>query len=360
MKRDDRDYGLDMLRLLCMFMLATYHFLNYYGGQYVAGKNALIVQNFLWGGGRMICNVFLYISAWFLCEKKFKIERILKAWATVFVYSIISGVIFYVRTGNASYLIEHIFPISSNVVWYASMYIGILTLSPLLNILLEKGNRRLTTKVVLVFFVGVCVIPSFCPKFSYFCYGVLSWYILAYLSVGLMKLENFWIEKKMSFFMFVVGWITCLWFYNSFGWLMGNKYIATIFGWCGMYSNIYFANLASLPCCLAALGLFFFFLQIHVPYKNRHGGVLLGCIGTASMDVYIIASLAGPNGKLAWVELWDANYMSGNIFQCYALIFLSVVLGLLLGNIRERAWRYMVHRKGFYYAFDKIDNIISR
>ena len=54
MKTDNRDYGLDILRLLCMFMLATYHFLNYYGGQYInvadAGKSAIIVQNFLWGG----------------------------------------------------------------------------------------------------------------------------------------------------------------------------------------------------------------------------------------------------------------------------------------------------------------------
>lgn len=360
MDTDGRDSGLDVLRLLCMLMLATYHFLNYYGGQYVsmasAGRKALIVQNFLWGGGRMICNVFLYISAWFLCEKEFRSERIFKAWITVFVHSIAVGVIFYQRTGDVAYLMEHIFPISAMVLWYASMYIGILMLSPILNILLRKENRRLTRKVVYVFLVVVSLIPSFYPRYSY-PGAVFSWFALAYLVIGLMKLEGIRIGKAVSLWMFSVGWLACLLFYNGYDRMMGNGYLAAILNRCGFYAGLYFANLGSLPCCLAALGLFFFFLQIRIPAGKILGGVLK-CISVASLDVYIVASMEGPGGKLAWVELWDAGYVSANIFQCYVMIGIGIALGILVGNVREYIWGRAVRHEAVRHVFLKIDDMV--
>lgn len=82
-----RDAGMDALRLLCILMLAACHFINYYGSQYVSfvdhGVKALIIQNVLWGGGRMICNVFFFISAWHLCEKEFRVERLFQVWISV-------------------------------------------------------------------------------------------------------------------------------------------------------------------------------------------------------------------------------------------------------------------------------------
>lgn len=82
-----RDAGMDALRLLCILMLAACHFINYYGSQYVSlasyWMRALIIQNFLWGGGRMICNVFFFISAWHLCEKEFRVERLFQVWISV-------------------------------------------------------------------------------------------------------------------------------------------------------------------------------------------------------------------------------------------------------------------------------------
>lgn len=38
-ERKSRDTGMDALRLLCMLMLAAYHFINYYGSQYISFAN---------------------------------------------------------------------------------------------------------------------------------------------------------------------------------------------------------------------------------------------------------------------------------------------------------------------------------
>ena len=162
-----RNNGLDFLRLICYIMLSSYHFLNYYGSSYINpltnGYQAYIIQNFGWGGGRMICNIFLFISAYYFCEKQdFKIQRVLKVWITVLLYSILFGILFFSHSDN-QYFLSHLFPISTNVVWYATMYIGIIILSPLLNLLLNEKNRNITSKIVIVLFVLMIFLKDIFP-----------------------------------------------------------------------------------------------------------------------------------------------------------------------------------------------------
>ena len=136
-----RDYRFDLLRLILILMVAVYHMLSYYGSNYVdiqqGGFRSFLVQNFLWAGGRMACNVFLFISAWFLVDKKSNRKKILDIWITVLTYSIIIGIFFFIKTKDIFSLIRHFIPILSNQVWYVTSYISILFVVPLLNTILE-------------------------------------------------------------------------------------------------------------------------------------------------------------------------------------------------------------------------------
>lgn len=292
-KKSGRDYGLDILRLICIIMLATYHFLNYYGPTYtniaVYGRKAVLVQNFFWAGGRVICNVYLYVSAWYLCEKEFRIERIFKTWFTVFVYSLIIGSVFYIRCRDMKFLIKHFFPISSCIVWYVSMYIGILIMAPLLNILLDDKFRKYTRIVVTLFVIMQCVIPSFYAKYSY-PGAVLSWFMVAYLLIGIIKKDKINISRWIGGIMFALGWGLCLWFYNSYaGWIADPK-ISEIFVELGLYQGIYFSNLASLPCSMAALGLFIMFRNPQTAHIKWRGG---GKEGQPCQSGYIYSEFNG-------------------------------------------------------------------
>lgn len=148
-----RDTNIDLLRLFCMIMLSTYHFVNYYASDMVntstLGIKAFVIQNFFYAGGRIICNVFMIISAWYLCEKNFKSERVIKTWLTVILYSLFVGVYYSIKTNDSLFLWVHLFPISRAVVWYASDYIAILMISPLLNVFLREKNIRLTKRIVI-------------------------------------------------------------------------------------------------------------------------------------------------------------------------------------------------------------------
>lgn len=362
MKIEERNYGLDVLRPILMFMLATYHFFNYYGGKYVNpesyGMKAYVVQNIGWAGGRMICNVFLFISAWFLCEmKEFKVGRLIKVWFTVFVYSIVIGIAFYVRSEDKMFFISHFFPIATNLVWYATMYMGILVLSPLLNRLLEKNNREITRKICFAFFWIVCVIPTFYPKFARLG-SVLSWFVLAYLIVGLLKTYNFRISRFFAGIIFLIGWISCLWFYNAFEYSIGNNYIMELLKRLGFYRGVYFADLATLPPFLSALGLFYLFKDCNFKLSG-HGGVLR-MIGSASLDVYIISSMESPFAKLAWVELLQPGFSPTGVCQCYIMIFIGITIGIVLGNIREFIWEKIMNLNMISRLFKKMDERMNQ
>ena len=205
-----RVIGLDALRLICILMLATYHFLNYYGTQFlsigVSGAKGIFAQNFFWGGGRLICNVFLYISAWFLCEKHFSVERLFKTWITVFLYSILVGLYFLIKYNEVPFFVRHLFPVSTNQVWYVSMYIGLLIISPLLNILLNDKYRFITRKVLIVFLIMQCVIPSFDAKYTY-PGTILSWFVVAYLMVGVIKKDGIKISTLIKNLIFLMNTI---------------------------------------------------------------------------------------------------------------------------------------------------------
>lgn len=279
-----RDTGLDALRLLCMLMLAAYHFINFYGRQYVNfadnGIKALIIQNFLWGGGRMICNVFFFISAWHLCEKDFKVERLFKMWASVLLYSAAAGVYSYARYGGFLFLVRHLFPLETGQVWYVSAYIAVLIVSPLLNILLQEKNLNRTRRIAAGLFVIQCVVPTFYPRAG-IRFSTCGWFCLAYLIIGIIKKERIRINRRVCLLMFLSGWISCIGFYNGYDYLIKNERIMALFTELGFYRNVYFADLASLPCFFSALGLFLMFRDLNLPgggYFGIYQRGVSGCI----------------------------------------------------------------------------------
>lgn len=361
---EQRNRGLDELRLLCMVMLAVYHVINYYHGQSVNmqinGYRALVVQNLFWGGGRMICNVFLMISAWFLCDKPFRFERIARTWLTVLFYSLACGAVHYAGKRDAAVLMKYLFPVSNAVVWYASAYIAVLMLSPFLNLILHKAGMRGQAVTVCILFAAVSVLPSFYPK-SYLQFTNTGWFALLYLVTGLIKQGRLTLKRSHACFLFLAGWIMAIGFYNWYDYAVLHHALAWIFEQLGFYKNMYFAMLSSLPCFLSAAGLFLLFLnrggKTGISRFHAWGGGKLAC---ASLDVYILSSIAGINGKLFWIELLRLKEPQ-TAAACYLYALLGIGAGVLCGNVREFFYRKYVRNNHHYKNFcQKIDLYIMQ
>lgn len=204
----------------------------------------------------------------------------------------------------------------------------------------------------MAFFVIISIIPSFYPKYSVL-NNVLSWYILAYLIIGLMKTYGFNMNRTIAAIVFLTGWSITLFFYNGYDWLMGKE-IAGMIKNLGFYRNVYFADLASIPCVMSAIGLFYFFKNSQFRALSHIGGVL-HIVSNASLDVYIISSIESPSAKLAWVELFAPGYEAVEVKQIYSMIALGLIMGVALGNIRELLWKKMVDNNFFSDFLQKVN-----
>lgn len=345
-----RDTNIDLLRFFCMIMLSTYHFVNYYASDMVntsvLGLKAFVIQNFFYAGGRIICNVFMIISAWYLCEKNFKSERVIKTWLTVILYSLFVGVYYSIKTNDPLFLWVHLFPISRAVVWYASDYIAILMISPLLNVFLREKNIRLTKRIVIPLVVGECAISTLFP-IAYIKLDTICWFCLLYLYVGLVKKGYVNISFKTSTIFMLIGWFSNLLYYDFYDYIKTIGVLHDILPFIGLNKSSYFVRLSSAPTFLCAIGLFIFFKEIHFKNKTNIGigkvwGGVLRKIAVASLDIYIVASIESKNAKLAWVDVLFGGYNPGSMIELYGMVLFGLMIGIVIGNIREQVYNKSV------------------
>ena len=141
-----RNYSLDLLRILAMWMIVCLHILGH--GQILeiaSAKNYYLLEVL-----RFCCviavNLYVLISSYFLCTQKFRPSKLLRLYLEVVFY----GVIIYlwaVFSGRASLSIGNLLfgcltPISSKEYWFVSAYAILYLLTPLLNRLIKGLNKR--------------------------------------------------------------------------------------------------------------------------------------------------------------------------------------------------------------------------
>lgn len=123
-----------------MIMIISAHYM-YHGGMIDNGTSVnQVFAIFLRIGGKLGVNIFVLISAYFLSAQPFKVERIFRVACECIFYSIVVYLFAYlwgVSTGWMTYL-QVLFAPIYNSYWFVTAYIGMLVLSPVLNIIVDK------------------------------------------------------------------------------------------------------------------------------------------------------------------------------------------------------------------------------
>ena len=86
-----RNSNLDLLRILCMFMVVILHSLNHGGlveGSLIPGHYNWYNGNILFSLSLQAVNCFVLISGYFLCTAKFKLKKLINIYIQVFFYSV--------------------------------------------------------------------------------------------------------------------------------------------------------------------------------------------------------------------------------------------------------------------------------
>ena len=193
----ERNYGIDLLRMVSMLMVIVLHLLRF-GGIYnpeSAGLNRGVVSVI---DTCCICavNCFAIISGFVGHKSKFRLSNLIHLWFIVTFYLGTLSIVFCFFPGVHvcfSDIITSFFPVLFNKHWYVTAYFGMFFFIPILNIgiskLTDKQLRIITIALLIVFSVMSTVANFFSDNSLFelaFGYSPI-WLMICYILGAFLK-----------------------------------------------------------------------------------------------------------------------------------------------------------------------------
>lgn len=196
LKTLDRNYSLDLLRILSMLMIQFLHICTHGNADsiFYPGTINWYIMKFIY----MVCvcsvNIFIMISGYFSVYKRFNFKRLFRTCAAVWFYSWVCLIIvkaFGLCELTTNQLLTAIFPISYRQYWFATCYIVLSLLSPFLNKFLNHISRREYKGFLICLFVCMVLWHDFLPLSNPM--GVdngysVVWFIFLYCLAGYIRI----------------------------------------------------------------------------------------------------------------------------------------------------------------------------
>lgn len=351
-----RKSNFELLRIIAMLMIILHH-LSYHGKiiNQSAGPVKYAAQFYLIGGALGV-TLFMLISSYFLIDTKFSIKRIIRIWFELFIYSAVFSVLGYFlkfQTFTYKTWLQSFMPLSFNEAWFASAYIFICFVSPFLNYLIKKLNRKnyiSLLSVLFIFTVGVQAVTFAMPQRMFF--NSVSWFVCIYLFAGYIKRYSIKILDNRIAALFVclisllVIWGSQIWFEH-----LGKtiKLFADNSKYFVAYDNIFMV--------LAAVSLFMFFKNLH--FKNN---IIINTIAKTAFGVYLIHDHCILRSKIwgSWIDIKQLQSGLSVIFGGLIIAVCIYVICSLIDWIRILLIEKPLFKiKVFDDAFNKFDSAFT-
>lgn len=162
----NRNYGVDLLRMVSMFLIAMLHTLAQ-GGAMVRLAGAEGTYYTLWFLETCAyCSVDCYglISGYVGVNNRFRPARFLELWFLVFFYQVLitaGFTLFAPQLVTSTNLWKTLFPVSWKTYWYFSAYAGLFMVTPFLNKMIhamdDRELKRMAAVLFLVFSAGTAI-----------------------------------------------------------------------------------------------------------------------------------------------------------------------------------------------------------
>ena len=159
---NQRNYGIDLLRMVSMYMVCMLHTLGC--GGILAGTAADPVKHciawFFEIAAYCAVNCFALISGYVGVKSKFKYRNLFRLWLQALFYTVgISLIFYFARPGSVGIkgLIKACFPICTGAYWYLAAYALMFFTIPQLNFILEKQKKNAVRILLWTFFILFCV-----------------------------------------------------------------------------------------------------------------------------------------------------------------------------------------------------------
>lgn len=155
-----RNYGIDALRVLSIFMVLALHILGLGG---IADRTTFPDPKFLtvWTFEALlycVMNCYALITGYVMIQGKYRYTNLILLWLQVALVSVLGTVIYYfLKPGDIDKLVIllSVFPVSRKSYWYFSCYFVLYLLIPFINRALHSLTRRQAKVLCILLVLGV-------------------------------------------------------------------------------------------------------------------------------------------------------------------------------------------------------------
>lgn len=279
-----RNYGIDLLRMLLMFMVVILHVLGQ-GGILDAARPLSSQYNAAWlieTFAYCAVNCYGIITGYVYYNSKYKISSLFQICLQAWLYSVgIAACVWILRPEHFSLssLLFFGFPVSHRLYWYLSAYVGLFFIIPFLNSGINSLTKHQTKVLLFVSFLLFTVLPTLSEQDPFGTNRGYSTFWLACLYVVGACIQKYgWAETFASSRAMLIYLASVL---LSWGWKIGYE---SIVGW-ETSPCIDLISYTSPTIVVAAIALFFVFKNMKISSKLS---VFISIFSSAAFGVYLI------------------------------------------------------------------------
>lgn len=288
-----RNYGIDLLRILAMYMVVVLHVLGHGGILEACERFSLnyYIAWFLETSAYCAVDIFAMITGYGIVNTKFNGFKMIPLWLNVFFYSAIITILFkFVPSLSLLHEVSFfelingiLFPVVSRQYWYFTSYFGMYFFIPFINKLLhsinKKAHRNLCLTIIIMFsllpILGLKRIDPFNIGWGY----TSLWLTCLYIFGAYLKMYPIYIPKLQCFILYFAS-IICAWFAKFMSHILIREFFSK-----DTELDI-FIDYTSVFIILSGIALLILFSQIEIKKKSIQK--IIGFVSSLAFSVYII------------------------------------------------------------------------
>lgn len=326
--------GADLLRIVCMLMILTSHFFVHGGvlGALSPGEPYFVICWIIEAFCYVMVNCYALITGYFQSQTNFKLKKLLLLWGQIAFWS---GGLYLVLsfTGRVDFswsgFLNAAFPVTMQRYWFATAYVILYAISPLLNFVIDRMNHR-EHAVCLAVLCGIFVVFRNFTYWSDFAnlHGGYSW-----ASLTVLYMMGAYLYRYPPRIRHPLLWYAALSLITAASRIvLTNLYYR--FGFDSSYIKL-FMQYNSVPVVAASVCLFVFFVNLKL--DNRFVRWLIRFFSPAAFGVYLIHEQKEVK-ELLWDFLMPSRYTSSAFLLPYLVFVVVSVFSIcaVLDKLRHR------------------------
>lgn len=358
-----RMYNIELMRIVAMMLVITTHFWGH-GIDLASIPVFTFPYYFGWlmKGISYVCiNSYVLISAYFLCQSKFKIQKLIFLWLEIEFYSVLIYIVSVITGLNSisiKELIMAVFPVCTSEYWFVTIYVGLFLLYPIVNFVIKSMNKKQHLATIAILCALFVVIPNVFFFSKWLNYGAgygIVWFVVLYFIGSYIRLytTDDWIQRNKNVLRVLTAIFLILPFISRIIIAFGTKLIlGKVVG-----SGLFFSNNSILVVPATIL---FFLLFLTVDIKSVRVGKVISFFSAGSFAVYLIHDNPVISDFLWTMLVNKVHLYDGRLIIEFVLIVIGIYLVCSVFDFFRRIVFKPISKLHFYTKIDlKLNNLFK-